>query len=44
MQDDVQRTGDFDVTRDVLVGETKFRMRQEVGDVRVAAGDEVVEA
>ena len=44
MQDDFDGAGDFDVTRNVLARETKFRMRQQVRDVGIAAGDEIVEA
>ena len=44
MQDGVDGAGDFDVTRDVLAHESEFRMRKQMSDVRVAAGDEVVHA
>ena len=44
MQDDFDGPGDFDVTRDVLARETKFRVRQQMRDVGIAAGDEIIEA
>jgi hypothetical protein len=44
MEDGVEGARDFDVARDILMREAKFRMREEMGYVGVAAGYEIVEA
>ena len=44
MQHGVHRTGDFDVLRDVLLRELESRMRQQMRNIRIGAGNEDVQA
>ncbi len=44
MQDGIDRSGNFDIARDVLPPEPKARMRKQVRNIRIGAGDQIIQA